>query len=45
MFDHPWIVLIAVAIGLLRWLSQKRETAKQDSRKARGCAPTNSSRG
>jgi hypothetical protein len=31
LLDQPWIILIAVAVGLLRWLSQKRETPKQDS--------------
>ncbi|MEY2564576.1 MAG: hypothetical protein QOH88_2769 [Verrucomicrobiota bacterium] len=28
MLDHPWIILIAVAFGFLRWLSQKAEAAK-----------------
>jgi hypothetical protein len=30
MLDHPWIILIALAFGFLRWLSQKGEAAKQD---------------
>jgi hypothetical protein len=31
MFDHPWIVVIVLVAGFLRWLSQKGEAAKQDS--------------
>jgi len=31
MLDHPWIILIAVAIGLLRWLSQKSDAAKEEA--------------
>jgi hypothetical protein len=31
MFDHPIILIIIVAAALLRWLSQKSQTEKQDS--------------
>ena len=31
MFDHPWIVVIVLVAGFLRWLSQKAEATKQDS--------------
>jgi hypothetical protein len=30
MFDHPIILIIVVAAALLRWLSQRSETAKPD---------------
>jgi hypothetical protein len=30
MFDHPWIILIALAFGFLRWLSQKGEAVKEE---------------
>ncbi|MEY2558991.1 MAG: hypothetical protein QOE34_2416 [Verrucomicrobiota bacterium] len=33
MLDHPWIILIAVAVGLLRWLSQKKDASKDESTK------------
>jgi hypothetical protein len=31
MLDHPVILIILVAAALLRWLSQKSDTGKQDS--------------
>jgi hypothetical protein len=30
IFDHPWILLIAVGIGLLRWLLSKKSQAGKD---------------
>jgi hypothetical protein len=38
--DHPWIVLIAIAVGLLRWLSQKGGAAKKESQQSDSPAPT-----
>lgn len=30
MLDHPWIILIAVAVGILHWLSKKGEVVKEE---------------
>jgi hypothetical protein len=40
MLDHPWIILIAIAVGLLRWLSQKGEAAKKESQQSDSPPPT-----
>lgn len=41
MFDHPWILLIAVGIGLVRWLiSQKGQTGKDVSQPPKTLAQT-----
>jgi hypothetical protein len=31
IFDHPWIIFVALAIVLLRWLSQKAQSGKDVS--------------
>jgi hypothetical protein len=31
ILDHPWLLLIAVAIGLIRWLAQKAQSDKDIS--------------
>jgi len=39
MFDHPWIVVIVLFAGFLRWLSQKADAAKQDSAQPTAAPP------
>jgi hypothetical protein len=38
--NQPWIVLIAIAVGLLRWLSQKGDAAKKESQTSASPPPT-----
>lgn len=38
--DQPWIILIAIAVGLLLWLSQKGDAAKKESQTSASPPPT-----